>query len=314
MLQRLTLILLSLASTSVPLAAQIDSSLKQYFPLHIGDCWQYVRISSPPTDCEYSLSTVIGDTVMPNGKKYFVKTGSFFPSSGYDRDYVRIDDSLNVFVYTGSAECTASEYTMFRLAAQDSSLWPVCVQATPGGGHHVSVLGTYDWYYQNLDLWATTKAYSGSEIDTVSGDTTYQPLGATTYRLAKGIGIVQIVAEASGPSDLAGAIIDGILYGQITNVQDADKARSFVRRSKVEVFPNPFNQTTRVRYLVTTRGSVAIAVYDLLGRKLMSLVEEYKEPGEYQVSLDGSRFSSGIYMIVLQTPSTQEQQRIVLSK
>jgi len=304
-----------MALSSVASEAQIDTTLKQYLPLHIGDCWQYVHIGEPPTYYEYFLSTVIGDTVMPNGKKYFIKTRGFFPSSGYYVDYVRIDDSLNVLVYTTFPECTASEYIMFRLAAEDSSLWPVCVQAAPGGAHHVSLLATFEWYYQNLDLWATTKAFSGSKIYTVSGDTTYQPLGATTYRLAKGIGIAGIVVEANGPYDLGGAIIDGNSYGQIMDVGNSEEEEIISRdQDVIDVFPNPFNLSTHVRYVVTTPGYVTLDLYDMLGRRMKSLVKVYREAGEYQVDLDGSGLSSGNYIVVLQTLAVRDQQIVTLSK
>ncbi len=67
-------------------------------------------------------------------------------------------------------------------------------------------------------------------------------------------------------------------------------------------YPNPFNPSTTIQYTVSgTRGQglgaseVRIVIYDVLGRKVTTLVNARQAPGSYEVSFDGSRLASGVY-------------------
>ncbi|MFH1195761.1 MAG: T9SS type A sorting domain-containing protein [bacterium] len=60
-------------------------------------------------------------------------------------------------------------------------------------------------------------------------------------------------------------------------------------------YPNPFNPTTSIKYQVSSIIRVKIAVYDLLGKEVATLVDEVKEAGTYQIEFDGSGLASGIY-------------------
>ena len=48
-------------------------------------------------------------------------------------------------------------------------------------------------------------------------------------------------------------------------------------------YPNPFNPETRISYDIISSGMVSIIVYDILGRKIVDLVNEIKVPGRYNV-------------------------------
>lgn len=60
-------------------------------------------------------------------------------------------------------------------------------------------------------------------------------------------------------------------------------------------YPNPFNPTTIIRYRVTLAGQVNLIVFKLLGQKVATLVDLKQSPGEYSISFDASRLSSGVY-------------------
>ena len=59
---------------------------------------------------------------------------------------------------------------------------------------------------------------------------------------------------------------------------------------------------------------VEITIYDLVGRKLVELVNEQKEPGYYNVQWDASYYSSGIYFINLKSLSGSNPKKIILMK
>ena len=65
-------------------------------------------------------------------------------------------------------------------------------------------------------------------------------------------------------------------------------------------YPNPFNPTTVIRYRLSSSGHVMLVVYDLLGREIAALVDADQPAGNYSVTFDGSRLSSGVYLYRLE--------------
>jgi len=66
-------------------------------------------------------------------------------------------------------------------------------------------------------------------------------------------------------------------------------------------YPNPFNPNTKIKFAIPKFASVRLAVYDLLGREVESLVNQQLTPGIYEVNWNAAKFSSGIYMYRLVT-------------
>jgi hypothetical protein len=79
-------------------------------------------------------------------------------------------------------------------------------------------------------------------------------------------------------------------------------------------YPNPFNPTTTINYHVPTTTFISLAVYDLHGRKLATLVNEPKSPGAYQVQFDGSGLASGVYSCRLHADGVTLARWLVLEK
>jgi hypothetical protein len=86
-------------------------------------------------------------------------------------------------------------------------------------------------------------------------------------------------------------------------------------------YPNPFNPTTRIGYSVgavsgqqSVDSRVRLAVYDLLGREVATLVDERKAPGNYEVNFDASGLASGVYLYRLASGESVESRKMVLMK
>jgi hypothetical protein len=60
-------------------------------------------------------------------------------------------------------------------------------------------------------------------------------------------------------------------------------------------YPNPFNPETRINYEVPVSDHVQMSVFDIRGRLIATLVEEFKVKGNYSVGFNGSQLPSGIY-------------------
>jgi hypothetical protein len=65
--------------------------------------------------------------------------------------------------------------------------------------------------------------------------------------------------------------------------------------------PNPFNPSTSIQYTISSRQLVTLKVYDMLGNEIVTLVNEEKSTGLYEVRWNASEFPSGVYFYQLQT-------------
>ena len=79
-------------------------------------------------------------------------------------------------------------------------------------------------------------------------------------------------------------------------------------------YPNPFNPTTNLEFQIAGRSFVSLKIFDMLGRKVATLVDEQCGPGSYRVSWDASRFPSGIYFYRLEAGGFIETKKMVLLK
>jgi hypothetical protein len=81
----------------------------------------------------------------------------------------------------------------------------------------------------------------------------------------------------------------------------------------LEVYPNPFNGQARIGARVSGLGSrIKLAIYDVLGREVAVLVDEFREPGEYQMTFNASRLPSGCYFVRLLAGESTISRRIQL--
>jgi hypothetical protein len=77
-------------------------------------------------------------------------------------------------------------------------------------------------------------------------------------------------------------------------------------------YPNPFNMNSEIRYRVSGFDQVQIAVFDLLGRVVATLVDERKGPGEYTLHFDAGQLASGTYLYRLKAGSSVLTRKMIL--
>lgn len=76
--------------------------------------------------------------------------------------------------------------------------------------------------------------------------------------------------------------------------------------------PNPFRTTTRIPFSVPERGHVTVAVVNLLGQRVATLVDEDRPAGPQEVLWDAAGLAAGTYVCTLQTATQRATRRIVL--
>lgn len=155
-------------------------------------------------------------------------------------------------------------------------------------------------------------------------------------------------ASSAGPADIHQAISSGpytIAPGTTRTVsfalvagdsslenlqQNADAAKAKWRRLTVGIskngpsvplqyelrqnYPNPFNPTTAISYQLMAMTHVSLDVFDVLGRKVATLVDDVRQPGVYTVRWDASSFPSGVYFYRLEAGNFQATRKLMLLK
>lgn len=79
-------------------------------------------------------------------------------------------------------------------------------------------------------------------------------------------------------------------------------------------YPNPFNPSTVIKYELTQNTTVRLQVFDMLGREVVTLVDEQQSAGEYSATFDASMLSSGNYIYRLQVGSQVVTKQMTLIK
>ena len=79
-------------------------------------------------------------------------------------------------------------------------------------------------------------------------------------------------------------------------------------------YPNPFNPSTIINYSIAFANNVSIKVYDILGMEVETLVNEYKEPGNYKVEFNAIELVSGIYFYKIISGPDRDIKKMLLIK
>jgi hypothetical protein len=79
-------------------------------------------------------------------------------------------------------------------------------------------------------------------------------------------------------------------------------------------YPNPFNPTTKITYSIKEDGLVSLKVYDILGKEVVTLVNENKPAGNYEVEFNASQLPSGMYIYKIQTNNFSDTKKMILLK
>ena len=101
--------------------------------------------------------------------------------------------------------------------------------------------------------------------------------------------------------------------GSSTSVSDNGESGEMVFQLS-QNYPNPFNPSTKIKWQSPVGSHQTIKVYDLMGKEVATIVDEYKPAGSYEFEYDASTLSSGIYYYQLITESFSETKKMILMK
>jgi hypothetical protein len=82
----------------------------------------------------------------------------------------------------------------------------------------------------------------------------------------------------------------------------------------MQTFPNPFNSSTTIEYILPNSSNVTVAVYDVLGQQVEVPLKEFQTLGKHRLTWEAKDRSSGVYFILLKTPKYTKSASVTLLK
>jgi hypothetical protein len=213
-----------------------------------------------------------------------VAVDGFQSGDGAGRDRVVIVTGLERSLYPVPAEFVSDIYAVFA--------WPTDTSRHLNLQFDLAVLGLNPSHYPTISLFR-------------EGGDGWQPVSAV-YDSERG------VLTAPFTTNGTYALLRSTDYSQPAHLIPS-------RTALLPSYPNPFNAVTVIPYNLASEGRVKITVFDLRGREILVVKNEFQPAGQYQVRWHGvDRFgapvASGIYFIQLETADHRQYRKITLLK
>ena len=112
-----------------------------------------------------------------------------------------------------------------------------------------------------------------------------------------------------------GIVLRTVPSGIISSAEDDHRSSTTPSEfSLAQNYPNPFNGMTLIEFELSRTTTVVLEVYDLLGRRVATLLDEVKSPGLYRVRWDAKNLSSGVYFYRLSVGDFVGTKKMILMK
>ena len=266
-----------------------------FFPSTVGNVWEYSY-----TGHGIARYEIVKDSTLPD------KSRLIFYSMNSNAVY-KVDTSNNVYY-----DPQHLNWLYYKLDADSGVSWFNKANDTTATKLMARVERVYTVY-----LFGKTRTakeigfYSNVNYDTTISGSSW--LRETDY-LVSDIGLYCTVEGEGGGIQLLlrGCIINNDTSGVVTSVKDSSPIPFAYVLS--QNYPNPFNPTTTINFSLNKPSRVKLIVFDILGRKITTLVDGFKYSGSYSIVFNGSNLSSGIYIYCLITDYGNQIKKLVLTK
>lgn len=266
-----------------------------YYPARAGDVRQYrSQFTGDIAWTEYFDK----DSVDQYGNTFiwYHRESKYRPGSGV----YKIDSSNNFFEQLYTVNDTS--LLLYKLDADTGTVW--AYKKTPWDSILLKVINIYP------------SIMYGKQVMVKKYEETKHKQSASFWLgnryLASGLGMVQWDTEPTDSYYLSGALINGVRYGIIVPVKPIlTKPETF---EVISNYPNPFNNSTTISYIISDQSIVNLTIYDMLGRKITTLVDDKYEKGNYEITFKGNDITSGIYFAILHTGTRTLIQKLLLLK
>jgi photosystem II stability/assembly factor-like uncharacterized protein len=314
-----------------------------YLSINNGTTWTQTGLTGIAINC----ITVSGSNMLvgTNGYGVYLSTDNgtnwTTANTGLDNKYVTTFAMIGTNLFAGTLGGT--NYGVFA-SADNGTTWAHAVMtgfasanistlsaigtnlfAGTSTGMYLSTDNGTSWTQVNTGLTnlnVRSAIVSGSNlfVGTNGGGVYLSTDNGTSWTIVKtGLGNLYVYSLAIIGTDLyAGTLGSGIwrrsLSEMVTSVEEYKDANLPVEFELSQNYPNPFNPSTNIRFEIPVSGFVSLKVFDVLGREVVSLVNEFKPAGFYNVNFDASKLSSGVYFYQLRMSKNVETKQMMLIK
>ena len=293
-----------------PLAAQTDS-LRDVFPLATGNQWTYRYF----TLMEMWPAGNPVETRTDSGSVTYTITGSVNSSDStrwefqVARDLTRHQILYPLFGDPHDTTYPIRDNSTFELIERHEGQHQLYRNEDAGSIH-------LDVFPFTRDFTDTTLIYRYRRVgvgDTVAFRSAPYPETRSVFTFQQGVGLFRFRYN-SGTIDVFDTVHHYLLNSVIVSADGGSTAFQPNGFCLFQNYPNPFNPTTTIQYVIPvgTYGRTSLRVFDLLGREVVTLVNETKQPGEHTVHFNASALSSGVYFYWLEAGRYVDVKKLIV--
>jgi hypothetical protein len=263
----------------------------------------------------YGGTLVSNDTVMSN----ISLTDNMIISNGVNLiiDGTNIYSANDTITLQGSGFITGDGY--FERGTNgwvNINSWNYSVFKGRQGNHPKIIWGTYPGsgtvtnykVYRRVQLgsWSLWKTVSSTIREAIDSTFTISTNGGNNWKLDYKVTAIISGTGETGDSNTITYKANNPFFGK-----DQTGIESFTYEL-YDNYLNPFNPTTLIKYSIADATDVSLAVYDILGREIKILVNERKEPGNYEILFNADELSSGVYIYRMTTDKFTSVKEMIL--
>lgn len=184
----------------------------------------------------------------------------------------------------------------------------------PNGGD-VFKIGTYQkisWYGELVPFVKTEYSTNGGTSWVLIADSVSGNSGSYNW-LVPNSPSNECLLKISSSDNLAISDISQSIFTIAlgTGIEELNRPVNYAVKQN---FPNPFNPVTTILYQIPVSGNVTIKVFNILGDEITTLVDEYQNPGSYQIKWNGTNYPSGVYFYDIRSGGFQAKKKMLLLK
>jgi hypothetical protein len=276
-----------------------------------------------PYDASIATSAITSSPAGIVASQYFGYNGAYAgfttltPGMGY---WVKVSQNGTLNLSGGTAK------TDVQIAGSQQN-WAVIEVADAAGRHGNLYLSGQDQMPQFVELPPKPPAgildvrYAGDHYVEAIGGRHEMQISSATYplviRATNLNGISLSIVDGQGGEELSSPLAEG---KSVTIVRDPgtlyliDDSRLPQEFALSQNYPNPFNPSTTVEIALPKDTHVTLEVFDVVGKKVATLVDEMRPAGYHVQSISGQHMASGIYFYRLTTPEITMLKKMVLIK
>lgn len=255
------------------------------------------------------VTALLGRTATLSNNSYYIFVGDFNFYSSFEPAYLKLIDGESAGYFLDPVPITGVfNNRVYAAHHTQSTRWP----SLPDGGASGGLDDRFDFLLISPSLMGNNK------VKLVNGS--YTAFGNDGLHYDRSI-------NDAGNSAVGQEIADALYYGSdhlpvyadfdfgiSSSVSDDPYiANEFVLYQN---YPNPFNPSTTISYQLPSSSWVTLKVFDILGREVKTLVNEFKQAGKYncEFKINNGQLSSGIYFYTLITGQQSQSKKMIVLK